>query len=63
MFPSAAIYANGYEPIDYKAFSDLFGQNAAVVEKTIANCRESAQAPPMSRNPECVVRGSVGLSI
>jgi hypothetical protein len=52
---------NGYETAEYKAFAALFGQMRAVTEKTMANCRESAHAMPMSEQSDVSVRRFAGL--
>jgi hypothetical protein len=61
-FPFAANHADGYEPIDYKALATYSVKTQRLREKTIANCRESAHAPPMSNNSESVVCGNAGPS-
>jgi hypothetical protein len=52
---------NGYETIEYKALAALFDQMRPPTEKTMANCRESAHAAPMSEKHDVFVRKYVGL--
>jgi hypothetical protein len=53
---------NGYETIQYKASAGLFDQMRPAAEKTIANCRESAHAAPMSEKHDVFARRFAGLT-
>jgi hypothetical protein len=52
---------NGDETVEYKTLAALFGEMHAETEKTIANCRESAHATPMSEQTDVSVRRRAGL--
>jgi hypothetical protein len=51
---------NGYEAIEYKAFAPYSVKCPPEPEKTIANCRKSAHATPMSKQTDVVVRRYAG---
>jgi len=53
---------NGYETTQYKALAGLFGQMQPAAEKTMANCRESAHAAPMSETHDDLARRFAGLT-
>jgi hypothetical protein len=55
------ISGNGYDGSEYKAFAALFDQMRLSPEKTIANCRESAHATPMSEQTDVSMRRFAGL--
>jgi hypothetical protein len=52
---------NGYEAIEYKAFALYSIKCPPEPEKTIANCRKSAQRAPMSEQRVLIVRRYAGL--
>jgi hypothetical protein len=55
------IARNGYETTQYKALAASFDQMRQTAEKTIANCRKSAQVATMSEQHHVVACRYAGL--